>query len=74
MESPGTPRQLHLVELDPGEEKAAQTENSEVRGSPSGIQQSADKHVHVRNNSLGGGKNTQKSTQKQCLAPTWGQE
>ena len=43
MESPGTPRQLHLVELDPGEEKAAQTENSEVRGSPSGIQQSADK-------------------------------
>ena len=49
MESPGTPRQLHLMELDPGEEKAAQTENSEVRG----IQQSADKHVHVRNNSLG---------------------
>ena len=41
-------------ELDPGEEKAAQTEDSEVRGSPSSTQLSADKHVHVRNSSFRG--------------------
>lgn len=56
VESPGTPRPLHLVALDPGEEKAAQTESSKARGPPSSIQPSADTHVHVRNSSLRWGK------------------
>ena len=66
-------------ELDPGEEKAAQTEDSEVRGSPSSTQLSADKHVHVRNSSFGGeGKHPKEYTetvpgthrgQEDCLFP-----
>lgn len=43
-----------------------------IRGSASGTQLSADKHVHVRNYSLG--KTTGNSARKQCLVPSRGQE